>query len=313
MSIPTIHEIILKGALPLRKAKTTKAPYLFIAPALILLLLFSIIPIFVAFFISFTDMSLVGLADWSQIKFVAFKNYQDIVLDPVFLKSIKNTLFYVVFGVPVVIALSMGLALMINFGKNRIFSAFRMIFYTPAITNVVAVAVVFAYLYNPSFGFLNYLLSLLHIDAVPWLTNPVMAKISLIILGVWRAVGANMLIFLAAIQGIPKELYEAASLDGASKRQQTWYITIPSLRFSTFFVTVTTLIGWLQFFEEPFVLTNGGPLDSTTSVALFIYRNGFQLSKFGYAAAGSFILFAAIIIVTLLQFRMQRKNAENQL
>lgn len=297
----------------MKKSRTLKAPYLFIVPALLLLLLFSIIPIFVAFFISFTDMSLVGLADWSKINFVSFDNYQEIISDPVFLKSIQNTIFYVVLGVPLVIVMSLGLALMINFGKNKLFSAFRMIFYTPAITNVVAVAVVFSYLYNPSFGFLNYLLSLVHLPAVPWLTDPTIAKISLIILGVWRAVGTNMLIFLAAIQGIPKELYEAASLDGASKKAQIFYITIPSLRFSTFFVTVTTLIGWLQFFEEPFVMTNGGPLDSTTSVALFIYRNGFQFSKFGYAAAGSFILFAVIILVTLFQFRMQKRNIENQL
>ncbi|MGX7133837.1 carbohydrate ABC transporter permease [Enterococcus thailandicus] len=297
----------------MKKSRTLKAPYLFIAPALLLLLLFSIIPIFVAFFISFTDMSLVGLADWSKINFVSFDNYQEIISDPVFLKSIQNTIFYVVLGVPLVIVMSLGLALMINFGKNKLFSAFRMIFYTPAITNVVAVAVVFSYLYNPSFGFLNYLLSLVHLPAVPWLTDPTIAKISLTILGVWRAVGTNMLIFLAAIQGIPKELYEAASLDGASKKAQIFYITIPSLRFSTFFVTVTTLIGWLQFFEEPFVMTNGGPLDSTTSVALFIYRNGFQFSKFGYAAAGSFILFAVIILVTLFQFRMQKRNIENQL
>lgn len=294
----------------MRKKTFQKAPYFFIAPALILLLVFSIIPIFVAFFISFTDMSLVGLADWTQINFISLDNYKEITTDPIFLKSLKNTLFYVIFGVPVVIALSLSLALMINFGKNKLFSVFRMIFYTPAITNVVAVAVVFSYLYNPSFGFLNYILSIIHLPSVPWLTNPVVAKISLIILGVWRAVGANMLIFLAAIQGIPKELYEAASLDGASKMQQTLHITIPSLRFSTFFVTVTTLIGWLQFFEEPFVMTNGGPLDSTTSIALFIYRNGFQFSKFGYAAAGSFILFAMIIVVTLLQFKIQRKNEE---
>lgn len=255
-------------------------------------------------------MSLVGLADWTQINFISIDNYKEIITDPIFLKSLKNTLFYVIFGVPVVIALSLSLALMINFGKNRIFSVFRMIFYTPAITNVVAVAVVFSYLYNPSFGFLNYILSVIHLPSVPWLTNPVVAKISLIVLGVWRAVGTNMLIFLAAIQGIPKELYEAASLDGASKIQQTLHITIPSLRFSTFFVTVTTLIGWLQFFEEPFVMTNGGPLDSTTSISLFIYRNGFQFSKFGYAAAGSFILFTMIIVVTLLQFKIQRKNEE---
>lgn len=293
--------------------KKTRAPYFFIAPALILLFLFALIPILVAFAISFTDMSLVGLADWSKINFVALENYKNIISDSVFLQSIKNTLFYVVIGVPLVIVVSLGLALMINFGKNKLFSIFRMIFYTPAITNVVAVAVVFSYLYNPSFGILNYILSLFHISPVPWLTDPTIAKLSLIILGVWRAIGTNMLIFLAALQGIPKELYEAASLDGAPKKQQLFYITIPSLRFSTFFVTVTTLIGWLQFFEEPFVMTNGGPLDSTTSVALFVYRNGFQLSKFGYAAAGSFILFTAIIVVTLVQFRIQRRNSENQL
>lgn len=293
--------------------KNTKAPYYFISPAIILLLLFSIIPIFVALIISFTDMSLKGLADWSKIEFVALDNYKEILLDPVFLKSIGNTIFYVVLGVPLVIFLAMSLALMINFGDNKIFSVFRMIFYTPAITNVVAVAVVFSYLYNPSFGLLNYLLSLINISSVPWLTDPTVAKISLIILGVWRAVGANMLIFLAAIQGIPKEFYEASSLDGASRKQQIRYITIPSLRFSTFFVTITTLIGWLQFFEEPFIMTNGGPLDSTTSVALFIYRNGFQFSKFGYAAAGSFILFAAIITITLIQFKIQNREANNKI
>lgn len=291
--------------------KNIKAPYLFIAPSLILLLLFSIIPIFAAFFISFTDMTLTGLVDWSKINFIGMKNYVQVLLDPVFLQSIKNTLFYVVFGVPIVIVVSMCLALMIHYGNNKLFSLYRMIFYTPAITNVVAVAVVFSYLYNPSFGFLNYILSLFHLPAVPWLTDPSVAKISLIILGLWRAVGTNMLIFLAAIQGIPKEILEAASLDGASKVRQILYIILPSLSFSIFFVMVTTLIGWMQFFEEPFIMTEGGPLDSTTSVALFIYRNGFQYSKFGYAAAGSFILFVSIIIITLIQFRMQRKNDEN--
>ena len=154
----------------MRKKTFQKAPYFFISPALILLLVFSIIPIFVAFFISFTDMSLVGLADWTQINFISLDNYKEIITDPIFLKSLKNTLFYVIFGVPVVIALSLSLALMINFGKNKLFSVFRMIFYTPAITNVVAVAVVFSYLYNPSFGFLNYILSIIHLPSVPWLS-----------------------------------------------------------------------------------------------------------------------------------------------
>lgn len=297
----------------MKKFLNRKAPYIFISPAVLLLLLFSLIPIFVAFFISFTDISLVGLADWSKIKFIGLENYQQIVADPIFIKAIGNTLFYVVIGVPLVIIFSLGIAVMINFGQNKVFQFFRLIFYTPSITNVVAVAVVWSYLYNPSFGFLNYLLSLLHLPPVPWLQDPVIAKISLIILALWRAIGTNMIIFLAALQGIPKEYYEAASLDGANRWQELVKITIPMLKFATFFVTITTMIGWFQFFEEPFVMTNGGPLDSTTSVALFIYRNGFQFSKFGYAAAGSFLLFVAIIVVTLVQFKIQNRNNKEML
>jgi multiple sugar transport system permease protein len=287
----------------------SKTPYFFIAPAIILLTLFSLLPIFIALIISFTDIDLVGLADWSTINFVGLQNYKDIFSDPIFIKSIYNTLFYVVFGVPFVIVCSLGIALLINFGKAPIFKAFRVIFYMPSITNIVAIAVVWSYLYNPQFGLFNYILKLLHLPAVPWLQDPTMAKISLIALALWRAIGVNMIIFLAALQGIPKAYYEAAQLDGANGWQQLTKITIPLLRHAIFFVSITTMIGWLQFFEEPFIMTKGGPLDSTTSVALFIYRNGFQLSKFGYAAAGSFILFIAIIIVTIIQFKIQ-KNKE---
>lgn len=169
------------------------------------------------------------------------------------------------------------------------FNVFRVVYYMPSVTNVVAVAVVWGYLYNPSIGLLNFLLAKIHIGGVPWLTDPIMAKISLIILALWRGIGLNMIIFIAAIQGIPKTYYEAAMLDGANRWQQLTNITLPLLRYAIFFVSITTMIGWLQFFEEPFIMTNGGPLDSTTSVSLFIYRNGFQLSNFGYAAAGSFV------------------------
>jgi multiple sugar transport system permease protein len=287
-----------------------KTPYFFIAPAIILLTLFSILPIFIALIISFTDIDLAGLADWSTINFVGLQNYKDIFSDPVFIKSIYNTLFYVVFGVPFVIVCSLGIALLINFGKSPIFKVFRLVFYMPSITNVVAIAVVWSYLYNPQFGLFNYLLKLLHLPAVPWLQDPTMAKISLIILALWRAIGVNMIIFLAALQGIPREYYEAAQLDGASGWKQLTKITIPLLRYAIFFVSITTMIGWLQFFEEPFIMTKGGPLDSTTSVALFIYQNGFELSKFGYAAAGSFILFIAIITVTIIQFKLQNKEVD---
>ena len=191
------------------------APYLFIAPTLILLALFSLLPIAIALVISFTDMDLAGLADLSNISFVGFDNYKEVLLDPSFQKSILNTLFYVIIGVPLVIIISLLIALLINFGKARIFKAFRVIFYMPSVTNVVAVAVVWSYLYNPSLGLLNYILNSLGFGSVPWLQDPVMAKISLIILAVCRAIGLNMIIFIAAIKGISKTYYEAAQIDGA--------------------------------------------------------------------------------------------------
>jgi len=289
---------------------TSKAPYFFIAPAIILLAIFSVLPIFIALIISFTNMDLAGLANYSNVEFVGFKNYLNVLSDPVFLKSIFNTLFYVVIGVPLVVLISMSIAVLINLGTSKFFKVFRVVYYLPSVTNVVAVAVVWAFLYNPSFGLFNYLLDLVNLPAIPWLTEPTIAKISLILLALWRAIGLNMIIFIAALQGIPKSLYEAAQLDGATTWQQIVKITVPMLRFAIFFVSITTMIGWLQFFEEPFIMTKGGPLDGTMSVALFIYKNGFQLSNFGYAAAGSFVLFIAIIAVTLIQYRMQNKESD---
>ncbi|MFD2614918.1 carbohydrate ABC transporter permease [Paenibacillus gansuensis] len=295
----------------MRSFSTNKAaPYLFIAPVIVLLTLFSLLPILVALVISFTDMDIAGLGDFSSIQFIGFGNYVQVLSDPIFVKSILNTLFYVVIGVPLVILFSLSIALLVNFGKSRTFKVFRVVFYMPSVTNVVAVAVVWSYLYNPSIGLFNYLLEKAGAGTVPWLTDPVMAKISLIILALWRGIGLNMIIFIAALQGIPRSYYEAAALDGANRWQQLVYITIPMLRYAIFFVSITTMIGWLQFFEEPFIMTEGGPLDSTTSVALFIYRNGFSMSNFGYAAAGSFVLFLAIIAITLIQFRLQKKETD---
>ncbi|WP_022795952.1 carbohydrate ABC transporter permease [Bavariicoccus seileri] len=290
-----------------------KAPYFFIAPAITLLVIFSIIPIFIALIISFTDMSLAGLADYSRINFIGLENYRNIFTDASFGKAVLNTIYYVVIGVPLVILISLALAIMINFGENKFFKFMRLVFYSPSITNTVAIAVVWMYLYNPTIGLLNHLLSYINVGPILWLTNPGTSKISLIIIAVWKAIGLNMLIFLAAIQGIPKAYYEAAEIDGANKWQQITKITVPLLKFSIFFVTVTTLIGWFQFFEEPFVMTDGGPLQSTLSIALFIYQNGFQYSKFGYAAAGSFVLFIAIIIVTIIQLKVQNRQRKNEL
>jgi multiple sugar transport system permease protein len=285
-------------------------PYMFITPAVLILTVFSLIPIVIAFFISFTDLDIKGLANWSNISFVGLENYTELLSDDLFHKSLLNTFFYVIVGVPLVIIISLSIALLLNYGTSLIFKVFRGVYYMPSITNIVAVAVVWGYLYNTEYGLFNYLLSLLDVDKIPWLDDPTIAKLSLILLAVWKGIGINMIIFLAALQGIPKSYYEAAEMDGANRIQILFKITIPLLRYATFFVTVTTLIGWMQFFEEPFVMTDGGPLDGTISLALFIYKTGFQFSEFGYAAAGSFVLFIIIIIVTLIQFKLQKSDTD---
>ncbi|WP_411346210.1 carbohydrate ABC transporter permease [Paenibacillus sp. WLX1005] len=287
-----------------------KYPYLFIAPTLIILFIFSFIPILVAVFISFTNMNLAGLADWSNIEFNGVQNFVQLFGDAVFRKSMFNTLIYVVVGVPLVVIVSMAIAILINQGTSWIFKTFRVIYYMPSITNIVAIAVIWGYLYNSQYGLINHMLEAVGISPVRWLQDPTIAKFSLIIMAVWKAIGLNMIIFLAALQGIPRTYYEAAQIDGASRWQQLMRITVPLLGFATFFVSITTLIGWIQFFEEPLVMTKGDPLNGTTSMALFIYQTGFQRSDFGYAAAGSIVLFVIIILVTLVQFKARKKDSD---
>ncbi|MEW4369357.1 carbohydrate ABC transporter permease [Paenibacillus kandeliae] len=287
-----------------------KYPYLFIAPTLIILFIFSFIPILVAVFISFTNMNLAGLADWSNIEFNGVQNFVQLFGDAVFRKSMFNTLIYVVVGVPLVVIVSMAIAILINQGTSWIFKTFRVIYYMPSITNIVAIAVIWGYLYNSQYGLINHMLEAIGISPVRWLQDPTIAKFSLIIMAVWKAIGLNMIIFLAALQGIPRTYYEAAQIDGASRWQQLMRITVPLLGFATFFVSITTLIGWIQFFEEPLVMTKGDPLNGTTSMALFIYQTGFQRSDFGYAAAGSIVLFVIIILVTLIQFKARKKDSD---
>lgn len=290
--------------------KSKIAPYLFIAPAFLLLLAFSILPIFLAGFISLTDLKLAGLADYSRVNFIGFDNYSRILSDPIFIQALLNTLFYVVIGVPLVVLASLTVAVLINIASNKFATSMRLFFYSPSITNIVAVSLIWVFIFNPSVtvGLLNRFLAVFSLGPVAWLQDPSIAKLSLIVLAVWRAVGINMLIFSAAMANIPKSLYEAAELDGANTWTKVIRITVPQMGFALFFVVITTIIGWLQFFEEPFVMTQGGPLNSTLSAALFIYQRGFQLNNFGYAAAGSVILFILIISATVVQLRIQNRD-----
>lgn len=286
------------------------APYAFVGPAMLLLIGFGVLPILVAFVVSLTDMNLAGLGNWSRISFIGLENYADLFADRQFWQAMLNTAIFVVLGVPTVIVVSLAIALALNRSQGRFFRALRSFYFVPAITSIVAVALVWGYLFNTQFGLFNYLLSVVGLPPVSWLSDPVVVKFSVVWVAVWRGLGLNIIIFLAALQGVPKEYLEAAALDGASEFRRTVSIVIPLLRFAIVFVAITTMIAWLQFFDEPFVLTKGGPLGASTSISLFLYQKGFSASQFGYASAGTVVLFVIIAAVTLIQLRARRNDAE---
>ena len=285
-------------------------PYLFVSPAMLLLVAFGIFPILVAAVISTTNMNISAFANWSNVKFIGGENYTKLFADPDFWQALGNTGLFAIFGVPAIVLLSLGVALLLNHGQSWFFRALRAFYFIPAITAIVAISLVWGYLYNTQFGLLNYLLSLVGLPQVQWLSDPVLAKFSVALVAVWRGTGLNIIIFLAALQGVPKEYKEAASIDGAGEWKTTRSIVIPLLRFAIFFVSVTTTISWLQFFDEPFVLTDGGPLGATTSASIFLYKEGFRLNQFGYASAGSIVLFAIIAVITLIQLRLRKADDE---
>jgi len=284
-------------------------PYVFVSPAFVCLLAFGILPIVVAAIVSLTNLDVSGLGDWGKVEFVGLDNYRDLMRDPAFWESLRNTALFVVMGVPVIIGVSLAVAIALNQSQSLFFRALRAFYFLPAVTAIVAIALIWGYLYNTQFGLLNYLLETVGLPRVSWLTEPTVAKFSVALVAIWRATGLNIIILLAAQQDIPKEYYEASAIDGAGKWRQVFSITIPLLRFAIFFVTVTTLIGWMQFFDEPYVLTQGGPSGATTSISLYIYQQGFRFNEFGFASAASLILFVIIFAVTALQVRA-RRNAD---
>jgi multiple sugar transport system permease protein len=285
-------------------------PYVYVSPAILLLLAFGILPIAVAAAVSLTDMNISGLANFSNVDFVGVDNYVALANDPDFWRALGNTGLFVIVGVPAIVVLSLGIALLLERSGGRFARALRSFYFVPAVTGIVAISLVWGYLYNTQFGLFNYLLSLVGIPQVQWLSDPVLAKFSVALVAIWRGTGLNIIIFLAALQGIPHEYREAAALDGASTWRTTRSIVLPLLGFAIFFVTVTTTIAWLQFFDEPFVLTDGGPLGATTSMSIFIYKEGFRLNQFGYASAGSLVLFAIIAVITVVQLRLRKRDLD---
>ena len=224
--------------------------------------------------------------------------------------ALKNTAYFAAGGGPLSVAVSFAAALLLNSKLTRFRTLFRTILFLPVVTTLVAVAVVWRAIYHPRFGLLNYALSAVGIGAIDWLGDPRWAMPALIVMAVWKSFGFNMIIFVAGLQSIPERLYEAARVDGASGRAQLRHVTLPMLAPTFLFVGVTTAIGYLQLFAEPYVMTQGGPAHSTLSVVLFMYEQGFRWWNLGYAAATAFVLFAIIALLTALGLRLRSHHSD---
>ena len=281
----------------------------FLAPALLAIGIFFCLPVIAAFVLSFTDFDIYALANLDYARFVGFRNYTRLFEDPLFWKALKNTLYFLVIGGPLSIAVSLGAALLLNAKLVRFKTFFRLAYFAPVVTTLVAVSVVWRFVYHPRFGLLNYLLSFVGIDNIDWLGDPNWAMPAIILMAVWKNFGYNMIIFIAGLQNIPRELYEAASIDGANPWQQFRSITIPMLAPTTLFISVITMIGYFQLFAEPYVMTQGGPLNSTLSIVLYMYQQGFRWWNMGYSAALAFVLFAFILVASLIQTRLQKRTS----
>lgn len=278
------------------------------APFTAIFVVFMLVPIVASFALSFTDFSIGNLQDWTSAPFVGFDNYTQLFGDDAFLRSLRNTAYFVVVGVPCTIVIGLLLAVALNQGIGKLTAFFRVGFYLPVVTSIVAVAVIWRYMLDPDIGIVNAALAQVGIQGPDWLGQPNTTMPSIIALGVWRNIGNAMVLFLAALQTVDKQLYDAAKVDGAKGRHLFRHITVPMLRPAILFTTVVTTIGYLQVFEEPFVMSgpSGGPDQAGFTTSLFVYQQGFRFFNLGYASAAAYTLFLFIVVLAIVQFRFLR-------
>jgi multiple sugar transport system permease protein len=287
--------------------RVERAAWCFVAPALLVVGVFFFLPVGAALLMSLTDFDIYALADIRNLRFVGLSNYISLVQTPLFWQAFGNTVYFVVVGVPLSIGLSLGTALLLHSKLARFKPFFRAVLFAPVVTTLVAVAIIWRYLFNTRYGLLNYALSGVGISPIDWLGDPRWAMPAIIVFAVWKNFGYNMIILLAGLQNIPEELYEAARLDGASVWQQLRYVTLPMLSPILLLVSILTIAGYFQLFAEPYVMTQGGPLQSTVSVLYFMYEEGFKWWNLGSASAVAFVLFLVIFAITALQLRYSRR------
>jgi multiple sugar transport system permease protein len=291
-----------------REQHAPTSAWLFVAPALLLIGVFFFLPVLAALLLSFTDLDIYALGDLDRLRFVGLANYWRLLNSPLFWTALGNTAYFVIVGGPLSVAVSLGAALLVNSRLTRWPGLARAVFFLPVVTTLVAVAVVWRYLYHPQYGLLNYGLGLLGIPPIDWLGDPAWAMPALILMAVWKNFGFNMIIFIAGLQNIPPSLQEAARIDGANAWQRFSYITLPLLGPTLVFVALMTMIGYFQVFAEPYVMTQGGPANHTLSIVLLMYQEGFRWWNMGYASAVAFVLFVLILAVTWLQLTLRRER-----
>ncbi len=280
----------------------------FVAPALSVIVVFFVVPVAASVLLSLTDFDVYAVASRSNLRFVGADNYLRLIREPLFWVAFKNTLYFVLVAGPLSVGVSLAVAVLLSARLVRFESVFRTIFFLPVVTTLVAIAVVWRYVYHPRFGLLNYGLSFVGIGPIDWLGDPRWAMPAIILMAVWKNFGFNMVIFVAGLQSIPERLYEAASIDGARSWAQFRSITLPMLAPTFVFVALITMIGYFQLFAEPYVMTQGGPAQSTLSIVLLMYQEGFRWWNMGYAAAVAFVLFAVILALTLMTMRLRRQE-----
>lgn len=278
------------------------------APALTAIVIFFVIPALASLVLSFTDFDIYALADLSNLRFVGFQNYERLVENPLFWKAMGNTLWFVVLGVPFVVGLSLFAAMLVNSRWLKWRPVWRVALFAPYVTTLVATAVVWRYLLHTRYGLVNYLLSLFGIAPVDWLGDPHASLPAILIFVGWKTFGYNMIIFLAALQTVPRELEEAARIDGAGWWTRLRHVTLPAIAPTVLLVSVLTVAAMFQLFAEPYVMTQGGPAQSTVTILYFMYEEGFKWWNLGSGAAVAFLLFLCILAVTLVQLKLAKRG-----
>lgn len=277
-------------------------PYLYILPNMILFITFMIIPIFMTFYY--------GTVKWNGLgtpKFIGLENYLYIFKDKVFLKSIFNTFYYAIATVPLLMALALFFAVLLN-NHIPLRGLIRSAVYAPAVVSTVVVGTVFTWIFQDQLGLINYILTSLGGTAIKWNNDPRFAMLMLIVATVWQKTGYNMVIYLAGLQGIPTELLEAATIDGANTWQKFRYITIPLLKNTHMFVMITCMINAFRSFDLVYTMTQGGPLNSTKTMVMYVYEQAFNKNYYGRAAAAGVVLFVFMVILTLIRFKIEKED-----